>query len=88
MEQNSNQKIAVVALSGGVDSSVCCYLLKEQGYKVIGITGKMTNSESANIVCEKAKKVADNLGIGHVVLDLSEDFGKEVRLEDFDGIGE
>ena len=51
MEQNSNQKTAVVALSGGVDSSVCCYLLKEQGYKVTGITGKMTNYMSK---CQKS----------------------------------
>lgn len=78
MEQTCNDKIAVVALSGGVDSSVCCYLLKEQGYKVIGITGKMTNSPSANTVCEKAKRVADNLGIEHIVLDLSKDFEQEV----------
>lgn len=78
MEQTCDDKIAVVALSGGVDSSVCCYLLKEQGYKVIGITGKMTSSSSANTICEKAKKVADNLGIEHIVLDLSKDFEQEV----------
>lgn len=78
MEQICNNKIAVVALSGGVDSSVCCYLLKEQGYKVIGITGKMTNSPSSDVVCERAKKVADNLGIEHIVLDLSKDFEQEV----------
>lgn len=78
MEQNSNQKTAVVALSGGVDSSVCCYLLKEQGYKVTGITGKMTNLPCAEITCQNAKKVADNLGIDHIVLDLTEDFYKNV----------
>lgn len=78
MEKICNDKIAVVALSGGVDSSVCCYLLKEQGYKVIGITGKMTNFPSSDVVCERAKKVADNLGIEHIVLDLSKDFEQEV----------
>ena len=74
----SKKKIAAVALSGGVDSSVAALLLQKQGYEVIGITGKMVNMEFADIICSNAKEVADKLGIRHIVLDLTEKFKKEV----------
>ena len=72
----SKKKIAAVALSGGVDSSVAALLLQKQGYEVIGITGKMVNMEFADIICSNAKEVADKLGIRHIVLDLTEKFKK------------
>ncbi len=71
-------KKAVVALSGGVDSSVAALLLKQQGYKVVGVTGKMINSSSAQTVIDNAKKVADNLGIEHYVCDVTELFKEKV----------
>lgn len=71
-------KKVAVALSGGVDSSVTALLLKNKGYEVVGITGKMTNFPSSDDVCKNAKAVADKLGIEHYVLDLSEDFEKDV----------
>ncbi|MFR1673093.1 MAG: tRNA 2-thiouridine(34) synthase MnmA [Candidatus Gastranaerophilaceae bacterium] len=74
----SKQKIAVVAMSGGVDSSVTALLLQEQGYKVIGLTGKMVNTPSADTVCSNAKRVADKLNIEHYVCDVSEKFNKKV----------
>ncbi len=72
-KENENTTIAV-AMSGGVDSSVTAYILKKQGYKVFGVT---------MITCEAgadadAKKVCEDLGIEHYVLDLSNSFNDKV----------
>ena len=70
-------KVAV-ALSGGLDSSVTAYLLKKQGYEVIGITGLMTQSEAAINVVNNAKKVAEYLDIEHYTIDTTKDFQDKV----------
>ena len=72
-KENENTTIAV-AMSGGVDSSVTAYILKKQGYKVFGIT--MITCEAG--VDEDAKKVCDDLGITHYVLDLTKSFNDKV----------
>lgn len=77
MNTGSKKKVAV-ALSGGLDSSVCCALLLQQGFEVVGITAQMTNSNAFDIVCQNAKKVSEKLGIKHYILDLTEDFQKKV----------
>ena len=66
-----NKKIAAVAMSGGVDSSVTALLLQQKGYEVIGITGKMVDTQAADTVVKNAKRVADMLGIRHEVCDVT-----------------
>lgn len=79
-------KTVVVGLSGGVDSSVAAYLLKEQGYNVIGIFMKNWHDESVTISDEcpwiddsqDALLVAQKLGIPFQTLDLSESYKERI----------
>ncbi|WP_317856240.1 tRNA 2-thiouridine(34) synthase MnmA [Chakrabartyella piscis] len=74
----------IVGMSGGVDSTVAAYLLKEQGYEVIGVTMYLWAGKEAEIAIADAKRVADQLGIEHIVLDFRDSFRKEV-VDDFIG---
>lgn len=72
------KKKAVVAMSGGVDSSVVAKILLDEGYEVIGLTGKMVESEAADIVVKNAQRVADKLEIELKVFDATEKFKEKV----------
>ena len=76
----------VVALSGGVDSSVAAYLLKDQGYDLIGLFMKNWHDESVTISDEcpwledsnDAMLVAEKLNIPFQVVDLSKDYKEKI----------
>jgi tRNA-specific 2-thiouridylase len=81
----------VVAMSGGVDSSVAAALLKEQGYDVVGVTlqlydhGLTVGKKGACCAGQDiydARQVADKLGIPHYVLDYENKFSDAV-MQDF-----
>ena len=76
----------VVGLSGGVDSSVAAYLLKEEGYEVIGLFMKNWHDESVTISNEcpwledsnDAMLVAEKLGIPFQTVDLSSEYKERI----------
>lgn len=79
----------VVGLSGGVDSSVAAYLLKQQGYDVIGVTMQIWQGEEettrqepdgcgGSTAVDDARRVAQKLDIPYEVLDFKEPFKKYV----------
>jgi tRNA-specific 2-thiouridylase len=73
----------LVAMSGGVDSSVAAVLLVEQGHEVVGATLKLWGGESDSGCCsvadvEDARRVAQQLGIAHHVFNLTDDFDRHV----------
>jgi tRNA-specific 2-thiouridylase len=80
----------VVAMSGGVDSSVTAALLKRQGHDVVGVTLQLypdTVQKKKGACCAgqdiyDAKRVADAIGIPHYVLDYESRFRENV-IEDF-----
>ena len=79
----------VVGMSGGVDSSVAAWLLKEQGYDVIGVTMQIWQDEDAEVqeaeggccglsAVDDARRVAMDLGIPYYVMNFKEEFRKNV----------
>ena len=90
---SQQNKTVVVGMSGGVDSSVAAYLLKEQGYNVIGVTMQIWQQEDSCTVeknggccglsaVEDARRVCDLLDIPYYVMNFRDEFKKTV-IDDF-----
>lgn len=77
-------KKAMIAMSGGVDSSVAAYLIKNNGYDVIGATMRLFDDNNDESSCcslddvNDAKAVARSMGIEHYTFDFKDDFKEEV----------
>jgi len=91
MTTSSSPLRILVAMSGGVDSSVAAALLHQQGHEVVGVTMKTFCYESEGGPTRSccgldgildAKRVADRLGIAHYVFDVEEEFTRDV-IDDF-----
>lgn len=83
------KKKVVIGMSGGVDSSVAAYLLKEQGYDVVGVTMQIWQEEEQSIqeenggccglsAVDDARRVAADLGIPYYVMNFRKEFQENV----------
>ena len=83
------KKKVVVGMSGGVDSSVAAYLLKEQGYDVVGVTMQIWQDEDDDAVqdnggccglsaVDDARRVAKSIGIPYYVMNFKNEFKDKV----------
>ena len=84
---NRNRQRVLLGMSGGVDSSVAGYLLREQGYEVVGVTMKVWPQDCISRAEDKccgpqavadARAVAHSLGIPHYVVDEADQFERLV----------
>ena len=87
--ETSEKKKALIAMSGGVDSSVAAYLMKDSGYDCMGCTMKLydsddvTDAKTSHTCCSlddiaDARRVAANLGMNYSVYNFQDSFKEKV----------
>ncbi|NLK63291.1 MAG: tRNA 2-thiouridine(34) synthase MnmA [Fusobacteria bacterium] len=76
------KKVVGIGLSGGIDSTVAAKLLIDEGYDVFGITMRVFDSNGDETIYENSKKVCEDLGIKHYIVDYINEFKKYV-IDDF-----
>ncbi len=79
----SDRMQVLVAMSGGVDSSVAAAMLRDEGHEVVGVTLKLWGGESDSGCCsvsdvDDARRVAQQLDIEHLVFNFGDDFMADV----------
>ena len=79
----SGQNRVLVAMSGGVDSSVAALLLVREGYEVVGVTAKLLDDGDYGRCCsldtaQRARRTCDMLGINHHITNLAAEFREMV----------
>ncbi|MBK5245020.1 MAG: 7-cyano-7-deazaguanine synthase, partial [Eubacteriaceae bacterium] len=82
MTMIKTKKQVIIGLSGGIDSATAAYRLKNEGYEVIGVTFNFFNEEK---MLKTAARVADQLGISHLVINAQSRFRKNVIEPFIDG---
>ena len=70
-------KRVLIGMSGGVDSSVAAYLLKKEGYEVVGLTMSLFPKENDTSIID-AKQVCQKLNIEHYIVDYTKEFNNKV----------
>mgnify|MGYP000376329957 FL=1 len=68
---NKSEKRVLVGMSGGIDSTATCLMLREQGYEIVGLTMWVWGDEPV-----EARNLADSMGIEHHVADEREVSGR------------
>jgi len=76
--EGENSVRVLVGISGGVDSAVTTYLLKQQGYEVVGLYMKMHQGVNHNENLRKIEKLSKIIGFEYYVEDVEAEFQKEV----------
>lgn len=81
----ANKGKALIAMSGGVDSSVALYLMQKKGFECFGVTMNLYEAKTvgeascgSSKAAEDAKAVAQHFGIGFDVIELCDEFRKHV----------
>ena len=72
-----SDKRVLVGMSGGIDSTATCLMLKEQGYEIVGLTMWVWGDEP-----QDARRLAQSMGIEHYIADEREAF-RQVIVQNF-----